>query len=320
MKSNTLYFWSLLVVLINTPVFSQNTGISDIAHTPVPSAVLDVYSTTRGMLTPRMLQTERVAIASPAKGLLVYQTDGLEGFYYYNGTAWSVIAPWQINGTSVYYNTGNVGIGISTPAALLHAKSSVAVAGGTCLARFEGIANTGASNNVNLQLINNSPSSSKTLMMMGGTAWNLWCIGNDLYGTNAQNFYIFDLNSLSTRFLIDANGNTGIGTIAPASTLQVAGSLSLPIATKAANYTATVTDHTVLCNTGSMTLTLPTAVGIGGRIYVIKKTSAVAGTITIDPNGSETIDGALTNTAIVNQYQSLTVQSDGANWFILSNN
>ncbi len=52
------------------------------------SAMLDVTSTTQGMLVPRMTATQRGAIASPATGLLVYQTDGTTGFYYYTGTVW----------------------------------------------------------------------------------------------------------------------------------------------------------------------------------------------------------------------------------------
>jgi hypothetical protein len=44
------------------------------------------------MLIPRMTVTERSSIASPATGLMVYQTDGTSGFYYYNGTVWQRMA------------------------------------------------------------------------------------------------------------------------------------------------------------------------------------------------------------------------------------
>ncbi len=54
-------------------------------NTPNPSALLDVESTTQGILLPRMTSTQRIAIASPATGLLVYQTDAPQGFYFYNG-------------------------------------------------------------------------------------------------------------------------------------------------------------------------------------------------------------------------------------------
>lgn len=65
----------------------DNIGIG--TNNPNASAKLDVSSTTQGMLIPRMTSAQRNAIVSPATGLMVYQTDGSSGFYYYNGTAWS---------------------------------------------------------------------------------------------------------------------------------------------------------------------------------------------------------------------------------------
>ena len=53
---------------------------------PDASAILDVSSTDKGFLSPRMTESERDAISSPATGLMVYQTDGTEGFYYNQGT------------------------------------------------------------------------------------------------------------------------------------------------------------------------------------------------------------------------------------------
>ena len=55
---------------------------------PSNSAMLDVKSTTKGMLIPRMTSALRAAISSPVDGLMVYQTDGVTGVYYYNGTVW----------------------------------------------------------------------------------------------------------------------------------------------------------------------------------------------------------------------------------------
>lgn len=59
--------------------------------TPDASAQLDVSSTTKGFLLPRMTLQQRTAIANPAAGLLVFQTDGDIGLYYYDGRQWIIM-------------------------------------------------------------------------------------------------------------------------------------------------------------------------------------------------------------------------------------
>lgn len=79
----------LMILLgISTLVRAQNVGINSTGAAPAASAMLDVSSTTSGMLTPRMTQAQRLAIAAPATGLLVHQTDLQTGFWYFNGTVW----------------------------------------------------------------------------------------------------------------------------------------------------------------------------------------------------------------------------------------
>lgn len=74
--------------LFYTGSFAQtNVGIN--TSTPDASAALDVSSTSQGMLIPRMTQAQRDGIATPASGLLIYQTDNTPGFYYFNGTIWT---------------------------------------------------------------------------------------------------------------------------------------------------------------------------------------------------------------------------------------
>ena len=82
-------------MMLNISVYAQTGGvvISNGAATADGSAMLDVQSDTKGMLVPRMTEAQRDAInpAPTATGLMIYQTDGTAGFYYFDGTAWKSI-------------------------------------------------------------------------------------------------------------------------------------------------------------------------------------------------------------------------------------
>ena len=70
------------------------------------------------------------------------------------------------------------------------------------------------------------------------------------------------------------------------------------------------------CTSNNITINLPAASTASGLQYHIKKTDSTSNTVTIDADGTETIDGQLTQ--ILNtQYESLTLVSDGSNWFII---
>ena len=84
MKKITLFTLALFSVLSYAQV-----GIN--TNTPDSSSALDIESTTGGILIPRLTETQRDAISSPATGLMIYQTDQTTGFYFYDGTAWARI-------------------------------------------------------------------------------------------------------------------------------------------------------------------------------------------------------------------------------------
>jgi hypothetical protein len=90
----------LAAALLTATTFAQ-VGIN--IETPDASAALDITSTTKGLLIPRMKAAERDVISSAATGLMIYQTDGTPGFYYYNGISWAEVAA-----TSATYSIGDV--------------------------------------------------------------------------------------------------------------------------------------------------------------------------------------------------------------------
>ena len=82
----------LFTLLALTISFSMNAQVGINNDSPDSSSALDITSTTAGLLVPRMTETQRDAISSPATGLMIYQTDGTVGFYYYKGSSWAEVA------------------------------------------------------------------------------------------------------------------------------------------------------------------------------------------------------------------------------------
>lgn len=81
---NRFTFFTLISLLFNT--LQSQVGIG--TTSPDASAQLEINSNSKGFLTPRLTAAQRTGISNPATGLLVYQTDGTSGFYYYTGSSW----------------------------------------------------------------------------------------------------------------------------------------------------------------------------------------------------------------------------------------
>ena len=147
-----IYFLAVIFIISITAVFSQGVAINSSGLDPHASAMLDVASTNSGVLIPRMTQAQRDAIASPANGLVIYQTNNTPGFYYFDGSTWvrlsaqgesltgsgtaTRIAFWSgastlsSNANLYWDNTNNrLGLGTATPSAQLHTTGSVRFAG-----------------------------------------------------------------------------------------------------------------------------------------------------------------------------------------------
>lgn len=169
--------------------------------------------------------------------------------------------PILVDGTYVSLNSetgGNVGVGVSSPTALLNIKAGTATAQTAPIQLTAGVVETVARSGV----LETNPN-------------------NDLFYTNAG----------AARAYVGMWGYVS----------------------KSSTYTANANDYTINC-TGTFTVTLPTSVGISGRIYIIKNSGV--GVITVATTGGETIDG-LTTQALPTQYSSLTIQSTGSAYILL---
>jgi hypothetical protein len=207
MKKITLLLLSLLMAAGS---YAQSVGINADGSAPDGSAMLDVKSTDKGFLAPRVSSTGDVT--SPATGLLVYQTGGTPGYYYYNGSSWVLLgaasgaSQWTTSGSDIYYNSGNVGIGTITPTYKLEVNGNVK-------ASHFGLDATGY---FQKQIIDGSTED----VVIAFDA-------NDFFFYERESdFYQFNIGGAS-KLRINADGNVGIGTMTPGVPLDVNGSVAI---------------------------------------------------------------------------------------------
>jgi hypothetical protein len=375
----------LLTMSAYLNVVAQNVGINTDGATPDASAMLDINSTNKGLLIPRVaLTATNVAgpVTSPTTSLLVYNTatDGaapdnvVPGYYYWNGIMWTTFGSgsgWSLTGNAgtdpdvnfigttddadlVFQTNGgevmrlssgggveiNGGLSFTAPLTALYAVDStnnyleVNVQnlhnGPLASSDIVATANNGSSGSVYVDLGINSAgySNGNSNILNGPNVAYLYAHGRDFKignGTPAKDLIFFTNPTGGTlgtntangeeRMRISQNGNVGIGTVSPNSTLSVGGSLTMPLRTGNTAYTITATDHVVI-HTGSSarTWTLPAASTCSGRIYILVNNGTGSADITLTQ--SVRTSGSVTTTTLPITAGSNTFQivSDGASW------
>jgi hypothetical protein len=193
----------VLLFLLSNIIARTQVAINTDGALPDSSAILDVNSTTKGLLVPRMTVAQRNAIYKPATGLLVFCTDS--NFFCSNtGTmvapSWTIISSrWLSSGSGIYYLDGDVGIGITVPSANLDVRGSNPDDGAVFLL-----------GNADL---------SHRLILFGGRSGDpnpfiQWKQGDPLRFTT-------DEGGWSEKMRITGDGRVGIGTENPGAALEV---------------------------------------------------------------------------------------------------
>ncbi len=294
-----LHYFFLAVALMLAGSLNAQVAINTTGAGPNGSAMLDIVSTTGGILIPRMTQSQRNAISSPATGLLIYQTDNTTGIYYYNGI-------W------IFVNGGTVPI----------------IRGGTGATDGSNLLPSPSGNNGKYLIVDNTTGlPTWTTVTVGGvtgvTASSPLGI-NGSSPTIAPNIYLSSTIPINKGGTAATSSATALSNISgtnltySGTTVSINGSLNLKVTTSPLNSNTTLdaTYNVVLCDPsgGSFTVTLPDATTCPNRVYVIK--SIGSGTIHIIDAAANSVDNVGTYN-ISSSLSSIEVVSDGNNWWII---
>jgi hypothetical protein len=168
---------------------------------------------------------------------------------------------------------------------------------------------TGLTRSVNTITADLSTGKAGSQSAIGGTAASeTLTLSSTVHGTKGKILF-------GTSAYDEVNNRLGVGTASPTTVLTIAGPMATALSTKTDSYVIQPTDSTIVMNVAiAKAVTLPTAVGITGRIYIIKNINV--GVITVQVQGGvQTIDQDVS--LPLNQWESITAQSDGANWIII---
>ena len=107
LKGNTTFWDGEKWVLDNNQLFNDGTNVMVGTSSVDDNSVFTIESSEKGILIPRLTKEKRDAISSPTTSLLIYQSDNIPGFYYYNGSVWKYLTNITAGSSSVSNDSSN---------------------------------------------------------------------------------------------------------------------------------------------------------------------------------------------------------------------
>jgi hypothetical protein len=336
-------------------VHAQNIAINNDGSSADTSAILDLKSTSRGFLAPRMTKTQRNAIFQPATGLLMYQTGpDSTGLHVYDGAQWSWVTAsnninanaWRLGGnsgtspaTNFIGTTDNNPLVFRTQNAEVMRVTGNGAVGIGATAPVSLLANTGG-NTVGVDGVGvNDPSLSWAMNTGGYTA----ALYNSATGAGSNGLLVKIAGTGSLNRILDLSvggtqtvAGTAVlvvnGTISPASTLQVDGTVAVGVSMNVAGgaigspvQLGASKSYVGLEPSGSNNYyELPAANTCPGRIYYIRNNANVnfayvraASPSLICPGSSACLNaGDYYELKVAASVKTIIAISDGTNWTV----
>lgn len=115
-------------IILPSFLSAQGVSINTDGSDPDASAALDISSTSKGVLLPRLTAVQKSAISSPATGLMIYQTDGTDGYYFYDGSSWNLVGSDAVPSSSLLLSETYPNSNLENAGYTIAGKTSLAVA------------------------------------------------------------------------------------------------------------------------------------------------------------------------------------------------
>jgi hypothetical protein len=235
MKKQSLLLLLIISVTIFTKTFAQNIAVNQTGNLPDTSAMLDVSSSNKGFLAPRMTTTQQNAIPLPAKGLLIFNTTD-NGFKVNTGTTgspvWTALATGSGSTTNLLSSSANTisstvnGVTATAPAINSNALS---LSGTNLTSTINGIASTA---------LNLTPAITASIWSLTGNTGitqpavpatygsSLLGAAENYLGTTDAKDLVFATNDLERMRIMKTTGYLGIGTAAPSKPIDLVKNLT----------------------------------------------------------------------------------------------